>query len=73
MSRHCLSISCICIHVIFSFINYAMAQIPISTIEDLQKIGNDPEYPMDGYYYLTNDIDASDTIRWNNGKGVILP
>jgi len=50
-----------------------MAQIPISTIEDLQKIGNDPEYPMDGYYYLTNDIDASDTIRWNNGKGVILP
>ena len=47
----------------------AKSEIPISTIQELQKIGNDPGYPLDGSYYLTNDIDASDTINWNDGKG----
>jgi len=45
------------------------AQIPISTIEELQKIGNDSAYPLDGSYFLTNDIDASATLSWNDGKG----
>ena len=35
--------------------------IGISTIEELQLIGNDPAYPLDGYYVLTQDIDASAT------------
>ncbi len=43
--------------------------IGISTIEELQKIGNDPDYPLDGHYELTNDIDASDTMNWNDGAG----
>ena len=30
--------------------------IPISTPSDLAKIGNDTAYPLDGKYYLTNDI-----------------
>jgi len=30
--------------------------IPISSPSDLAKIGNDPAYPLDGKYYLTNDI-----------------
>ena len=47
----------------------AFADIPISTVEELQKIGNDPAYPLDGSYYLTNDIDASHTRNWNDGKG----
>jgi len=51
-------------HTVITF-----SQIPISTIEQLQKIGNDPGYPLDGEYYLTNDIDASDTKLWNEGKG----
>ena len=46
-----------------------MAQIPISTIEDLQKIGNDPAYPLNGNYILVNDIEASATKNWNDGKG----
>ncbi|MCA1902006.1 MAG: hypothetical protein LDL53_07280, partial [Candidatus Hydrogenedens sp.] len=45
--------------------------IQIKTIEELQKIGNDPSYPLDGDYELANDIDASDTINWNDGKGFL--
>ncbi len=47
----------------------AAAQIEISTIEELQLIGNDPDYPLDGNYILTQDIDASDTVNWNDGAG----
>ncbi|MCA1903194.1 MAG: PASTA domain-containing protein, partial [Candidatus Hydrogenedens sp.] len=42
---------------------------PISSIEELQKIGNDPGYPLNGEYELTQDIDASETINWNDGAG----
>ncbi|MCA1903204.1 MAG: PASTA domain-containing protein, partial [Candidatus Hydrogenedens sp.] len=45
------------------------AVIPISTIENLQKIGKDPAYPLNGEYELIQDIDASDTVNWNSGKG----
>ncbi len=45
------------------------AVIQISNITDLQKIGKDPSYPLNGEYELTQDIDASDTINWNGGKG----
>lgn len=47
----------------------AMGQIPISSIEELQKIGNDPAYPLDGDYVLTQDIDATATPDWNDGAG----
>jgi len=43
--------------------------IIIDNIEELQKIGNDPSYPLDGEYELIQDIDASDTMNWNNGAG----
>ncbi len=43
--------------------------IKISDIESLQRIGNDPDYPLNGYYRLTQDIDASVTASWNNGLG----
>ncbi|MCK5460671.1 hypothetical protein KAI58_01685, partial [Candidatus Gracilibacteria bacterium] len=36
-------------------------QIGISTCEELQKIGNDAAYPLDGDYILTQDIDCSKT------------
>jgi hypothetical protein len=41
----------------------------ISTIEELQKIGNDPGYTLDGEYELARDIDVSETVNWNNGAG----
>ncbi len=47
----------------------AHANIEISSIEELQKIGNHPNYPLDGDYYLTQDIDASETEGWNDGAG----
>ncbi len=47
------------------------AVIQISNITDLQKIGRDPSYPLDGEYELTQDIDASDTMIWNNGAGFL--
>lgn len=43
--------------------------IRLSSIKDLQKIGNDPAYPLNGNYELANDIDASDTVNWNGGRG----
>ena len=45
--------------------------ISISTIEELQKIGNDAGYPLDGDYVLACDIDASDTATWNAGAGFV--
>ena len=43
--------------------------IAISTIEELQKIGNETGYPITGNYVLANDIDASDTTTWDDGEG----
>lgn len=43
--------------------------IGIYDIDDLQAIGNDPDYPLDGDYVLMNDIDASATATWNGGAG----
>lgn len=43
--------------------------ITITNITDLQKIGNDPSYPLGGDYELGNDIDASATNTWNAGAG----
>lgn len=37
----------------------------ISTLEDLQNMQND----LDGDYVLISDIDASETMNWNNGSG----
>ncbi|WNY29146.1 hypothetical protein MmiEs2_13630 [Methanimicrococcus stummii] len=37
------------------------AQIPISSIADLEKIGNHGSYPLDGDYILMNDITITDT------------
>ncbi|MGC9052870.1 MAG: PASTA domain-containing protein [Candidatus Hydrogenedens sp.] len=45
------------------------AQVQIDTIEKLQLIGNDPGYPRNGNYVLTQDIDASATFGWNGGEG----
>jgi hypothetical protein len=46
-----------------------MSAIPISNITDLQKIGNDAGYPLDGDYVLTQNIDARATASWNGGAG----
>jgi len=42
---------------------------PIRDIEELQLIGNHDNYPLNGNYYLANDIDASGTCNWNDGRG----
>ena len=43
--------------------------IAIGSIEELQRIGNEDAYPLNGYYVLTSDIDASPTAYWNSGSG----
>ncbi|HRZ99952.1 MAG TPA: GLUG motif-containing protein [Candidatus Paceibacterota bacterium] len=45
--------------------------IALSTLEDIQKIGQDPAYPPDKTYHLTNPVDASDSQSWNGGKGFL--
>ena len=63
---HSMVISCM---VFFLCFVAQAVPIPISTIEQLQLIGNDPAYPLTGEYELTNDIDASATAGWNGGAG----
>lgn len=41
------------------FIECIKPAIPLSSAEDFVKIGNDDDYPNNGYYYLTADIDLS--------------
>ena len=36
---------------------HEMDSIPISNREELERIADDPEYPLSGKYHLTNDID----------------
>lgn len=45
--------------------------ISIYTIEDLEKIGKEPAFPLSGEYHIENDIDASATTVWNNGAGFV--
>ena len=45
------------------------ATITITTVDELQKIGNDPLFPLDGAYVLGNDIDASGSRVLDNGTG----
>jgi len=47
----------------------AIEAIPINSIEELQMIGSDDEYPVDEDYMLVDDIDASETADWNGGAG----
>jgi len=37
----------------------AAGSIPIATRAELEKIGNDPSYPLDGKFHLTADIDLA--------------
>ncbi|MGC8846151.1 MAG: PASTA domain-containing protein, partial [Candidatus Hydrogenedens sp.] len=53
----------------FVIVNTGWSAILIDNIEDLQKIGNDPEYPINESYELSQDIDASITYSWNEGSG----
>lgn len=46
----------------------AAAQIEISTLAELQAIGTDAT-TLSEAYVLVNDIDASATSSWNNGRG----
>ena len=41
----------------------------ISSITELQKIGNDPDYLCNGHYWLTQDLEAAETATWNDGYG----
>ena len=66
--RHTRWISCAFLTALFA-VGAASAQIDISSVEDLQKIGNDDLYPVDAAYELIQDIDASGTSDWNGGLG----
>ena len=48
----------------------APADIPIATLADIQKIGVDPAYPLDGSYLLSGDIDGTQA---DGTKTVISP
>ena len=50
-------------------VTYCIYDFEINDIDELQRIGNDPCYPLDGNYVLGNDIDASATSSWNSGAG----
>lgn len=41
-----------------------LPSIELSTIEELQAIQTDSDFPLDGYYVQTADIDASEATSW---------
>ncbi|THB72603.1 MAG: hypothetical protein D6B28_05240, partial [Gammaproteobacteria bacterium] len=41
----------------------------VASYDDLKKIGNDPEWPLDGHYIQTANIDASASARENKIDG----
>ncbi|MCS4162891.1 hypothetical protein GGP94_003340 [Salinibacter ruber] len=47
----------------------ALPSIEISTIDELQAIQTDSDFPLDGYYKQTADVDASSTASSNGGSG----
>jgi beta-lactam-binding protein with PASTA domain len=49
----------------------AVDVIPVESLEDLQRIGYDPAFPLDARYLLVQDIDAAETFEWNEGAGFI--
>lgn len=71
MSNYCLSSRTI--FFVFTYFLTAVSVnslvIPISTIEELQRIGIDPGMPLNGDYVLTKNIDATATRNWNGGNG----
>lgn len=38
----------------------------IASLEDLAKIGRDPAFGLEGRYWLTQDIDATESANWND-------
>jgi hypothetical protein len=48
----------------FSLYARSQNEIAISNADDLQKIGVDSNYPIDGNYYLTQDIDLGGISDW---------
>lgn len=38
--------------------------VAISTVDELKKIGNDDAYPLNGSYYLANDIEIPEETEW---------
>jgi len=42
----------------------AIEIISISTPEELSKIGNHEDYPLNGHYQLMNEIDMSSFANW---------
>ncbi|OYT33739.1 MAG: hypothetical protein B6U87_03005, partial [Candidatus Aenigmarchaeota archaeon ex4484_52] len=48
-----------------TFVQAEEEKIAISTCQELQDINKN----LAGDYYMANDIDCSDTINWNKGKG----
>ena len=53
----------------------ASGQIGISNADELKKIGKDKDYPMDGDYVLTDDINlsGSDWTRSEEAAAVSMP
>ena len=62
---------CLSITTVFLCSSALCEVISIDDIQELQKIGNDPAYPLSGEYELSSNIDASDTVNWNNGAGFL--
>ena len=65
------SVSLLHVFCLFLCTSIFGAVIQIDDIQELQKIGNDPAYPLSGEYELSSNIDASDTVNWNNGAGFL--
>lgn len=62
-----LYLLCLLFVTVFTVAAQAVCPILISDVYELQLMNND----LDGWYILTNDIDAVDTNSWNSGQGFL--
>ncbi|MCL2182451.1 MAG: hypothetical protein FWB85_03155 [Chitinispirillia bacterium] len=57
--------------LVFAAGGYSQGMTEISSFEDLAKIGVDPDYPLNGSYELTADINASASRELGDGAGFL--
>lgn len=68
LQQHCLKMT------LLLFLCFALSYAKIhsiSTIEEFNKINEDPEWSLQDTFNIMNDIDASITHTWNDGKGFL--
>ena len=64
-----LAIPYVCLSTLVAMPAASQPAIRLASIQDLQQIGLSADFPLDGHYVLTRNIDATATASWLGGAG----